>query len=199
MAYSTEPNIFYCSYEHDATLTDEDHIASEDSFYSCPFFNSSDYHQDELLHALIPSSCREEAFSATNPWNENVETEEVYEGEQQPPNSCYGNWLSKYQSVFNGCWEENYGSVGNENDNGSENSEQANPNHQEQNNRHFTHQDEDGEYYNPWSDSWLEYGFENDCSNYGGEEDNAAYSSGLPEVGVCEGLFGYWPCLYRTT
>ncbi|PON72802.1 hypothetical protein PanWU01x14_062710 [Parasponia andersonii] len=212
MAYSREPEVIqptlFCgSYEYEAgpSPTNGDHLPSDGTFYGCPLLNVSGYHQEELLRALIPSSCREEepAF-ASNPWNEAVETEAAYEGEQQPYYG-YGNWLSQYNSVFNGCWEDNYGSVGNaihndENGNDLEKTDSSNPTYQEQCDTRFTRQDEDEENYYTWSccDTWLEYGGEKGFSNYCGEETtDLTYSRGLSEIGVCEGLFGYWPCLYR--
>lgn len=213
MAFSStakviQPTLFCGCYEHEAgpSLTNGDHLPSYGAFYSCPFFNASGYHEEGLLCALIPSSCREEepAF-ACNLWDEAVEFQEAYEGEQQPYNGC-GNWLSQYNSVFNGYWDGNYGSDGNgidsnENGNVLENTGCSNPSDQEQWGSHFACQDEDEENYYPWSCcyyTWLEYGGEKNLSACSWEETtNLTNSRDMPEIGVCEGLFGYWPCLYR--
>lgn len=200
-----QPTLFCGSYHYEADPTNGDHLPADGAFYGYPFFNSSGYHQEGLLQALIPSSCREdEPEFACYPWIKALESEEVYEGEQQPYNSSR-NWLCRYNSIFNGCWEDNYGSFSNEINNNKNNNEMEKTEHSNQSDREwcgsrYTCQDEDEDYYYPWSccDTWLDYGGERDSSHYGGEETtDLTYSRCLPDIGVYEGLFGYWPCLYR--
>lgn len=215
MAYSSfnmnqgdviQPSLPWGSYEYERVLTNGNHFPSDVTFYGCPFFNSSGYHQEGSLQAIISSSpCMEEKPGfPTSPWNNTLETES-YDGERQPYEGCR-NWLSNCNSVLNGCWEDKYGSLGNGSNNNSENMESSNACEEQCGNNSFTRRDDEyaenypatSDYY-PWPccDSWFAYGQENVSLAYSEEETNVAYERVLRDAGVYEGIFGYWPCLYR--
>lgn len=177
--------------------TNGDQLPFDDSWYPCPFFNTSWYHQDEF-------GGREEAADhfTNSLWNET----ETYEREEQPSNG-YGSWLREYNSVFGDCWGDNYVSLGNgvrnnEHDSGDmKNMECSNPSEDQGYDHYEDVENHPASDYDSWScyDSWFHYGGEKDPDNNGGEEEAEATNShhGLHGIEVCEGIFGYWPCLYR--
>lgn len=213
MAYSSHamnegevilPSFSWNSYEYEGVPTNGDHLPSDATFYGCLFFNSSSYYLEGLLQAIIPSPCREEEPGFhTSPWDITLETEESYDGEQQPYNGC-GNWLNDCNSAFNGCWEDNYGSFGNVSNNNLENMENSNPSEEQGESSLTRRDDEDAENhlavcdYDPWSccGSWLTFGWENVSLADDGEGTDVSYERVLHDAEVYEGIFGHWPCLY---
>ena len=49
--------------------------------------------------------------------------------------------------------------------------------------------------YNPWS--YHQYCEDEDSYSYDGDEQRTTYGYPIDEVGLCEGIFGYFPCLLR--
>ncbi|XP_060668954.1 uncharacterized protein LOC132800064 [Ziziphus jujuba] len=190
------PTPFYENY--DIPTTNVDQLPFDDSWYPCPFFNTSSYHQDEFCGR------EEEADHFTSSlWNENGDIDETYEREE-PPSNGYGSWLRECNSVFSDCWGDNYVSLGN----GFHNNEHeggdsrtlvvSNPS--EEQGRYEDTENHPASDYASWScyDSLFHHGGEKDPSNDYGEEAEATNSHhGLPGIEVFEGIFGYWPCLYR--
>ena len=206
MAYSSfdlnepeviQPSLSWISNEYDVSLPNGDYFPSDGTIYASPFFNSSGYHQEGLLRALMPLLCmqEDEPFFASSSWDELSESEEAYGGED---------WLRQCDSVFSYSWQDNYCSPENEIKDSLEKAECLNPS-EEQCESGFACEDEDSESYpaasdyDPWSfcASWLGYGDEKIASDYGLEENDIAYDQRMREVAVYEGIFGYWPCLYQ--
>lgn len=176
----------------DVTATNGDqYLPFDGRWYPCPFFKELGGRDDD------------DNF-ATSPWDENGGTEETYEREGLTYDNGNGNWLRECSSVFGDCWGCDFISPGNEIDHSDCRGAWKTRNGEEERlDGHFScHEDTEnhtaGE-YNSWSccDSWFPNGEENDRYNDGGEEAEATNGHGLREIEVCEGIFGYWPCLYR--
>lgn len=178
------PTLFYGSFDTDATNGDQC-LPSDGTWYRCTFF-------DEL-------GGREGADQfASSPWNDNGGTEETCEREQLPYSNGYGNWLREYNSVFGtDCWGGDHVSPDNEinNEYGDEERFDGHFSSHEDTENHTTASD-----YDSWSccDSWFPYREKKDPYDDSWVETEATTSGlGLHGIEVFEGIFGFWPCLYR--
>lgn len=124
--------------------------------------------------------------------------------EQQLPSNGYENWLSNYGSGFGDCWGDNLFSSGYSN-NGNEyggtllrskDSHQA----EEQYDTDFSYEDAEIEpaafEYSPCYDTCSRY-IEQLFYQYDKQEARLTCSFSQDEMGFCEGILGYWPCLYH--
>ncbi|CAB4284412.1 unnamed protein product [Prunus armeniaca] len=183
----------------------DEHPPSDAIWYPCPFFNPISS-QEGFLDGLTSPSCgTDEADFASSLWNENELAEETYEGEELPYYGC-GNWLREYESSFGQCWGDGYFYHGNgthNNEGDSELKEIEGPRQSEQQHESHLRHEEVTQYghpscdSNPWYDLWLAFGGETETYGWGEQETRITPSYNVPDIGVCESLFGYWPCLYR--
>lgn len=125
--------------------------------------------------------------------------EAAYE-EQQPPSSSYGNWLSNYGSGFCDLFSYGYSTNGNEYGGSlvkAEDSQQAEEPYDIDFSCNGDTENEPAAFdYNPCYDSCSRY-IEELFYQYNEQEARPTYSFGQDEMGFCEGILGYWPCLYR--
>ncbi|KAJ6743298.1 hypothetical protein OIU85_017277 [Salix viminalis] len=168
--------------------------------YPCPPLLSDSPCQEDSFQDFVSSAYSgEEAYYANNP----------YEDEQLPC-SDWRNFGSKYEScfTFGDCWDDDLSSYGNSTDTngngiGLRGREECFLGEEQRDIYSGIYENKENEfsYYddNPWSgyESWFDERKEDTFLNYGGNEHRFAYSYSLDEIGICEGLFGYWPCLTR--
>ncbi|KAF3960048.1 hypothetical protein CMV_015200 [Castanea mollissima] len=176
---------------------DSSSIASNDEgLYSCPVFNPKFSFEEGIFHGFISSLCGTEGDNfISGPWNENGLIEDSYEEEQLAYSdnwnwsSCFSDWQrDNFYSLEDGTLDIGCGSslgkmedfsLGEEHDN------------------YFSyHEDTANQFvsdYNPW----CAYGGEEDSHDYGRQHPRTTYGYNLDDLGLCEGIFGYWPCLFR--
>ncbi|KAF3442053.1 hypothetical protein FNV43_RR15969 [Rhamnella rubrinervis] len=175
------PTLFHGSFNIDAADGDQ-YLPSDGTWYQRTFF-------DEL--------CEREGADhfASSPWNENGRAEETCEREQLPYSNGHGN--------FGDCWGGDHVSPGNEiNGCGGESKKMVGE--EERFDGHFSSYEDTENHtpaidYDSWSscDSWFLNREEQDPYDDSGVEAEATNSSLASHIEVCEGIFGYWPCLYR--
>ena len=182
-----------------------ENLSYDERWHPCLFFSPS-YSQEEFLRGLLSSSCgTEEADFSSSHYNENDPVDEAYEGEEQLPYYTCGNWLSEYEHSFGHCWADGYFSLGNgmqKNEDGSElrkveeDSGRCEQQYESSSGHEVTQEDYPA--LSTWSfDSWFACGGKADSHGYNEQESRTLISYHLPEIAVCESIFGYWPCLYR--
>ncbi|KAM1037796.1 hypothetical protein EV1_032221 [Malus domestica] len=167
-----------------------ENLSSDATWYPWPFVN--------------PVSAQEKYFPSS-PWNGNELAEEAYEDAELSYYGC-GNWLREYQLSFGDCWGDGY-SIANgnrSNEDGAELKEiqdsRQSEQHHENSPEHeeFTQGHSASDLSNPWYDLWCACGGKTESQDYTEQETTRVrYAYDVPETGVCESLFGYWPCLYR--
>lgn len=126
----------------------------------------------------------------------------------EPPLSGWENWKGEYDSCFDCCWGDNF--FFNEDDKDKDNTYcicleklQDSPQSEEECNSSISYSgyaDNHADYdYNPWSGYgfWSRDGEEEDPYNYCRQDLEPTYKSRPDEIGLCESIFGYWPCLLR--
>ncbi|KAK3227712.1 hypothetical protein Dsin_007574 [Dipteronia sinensis] len=177
------PAPFGDSYETDASI-----------FCLCPAFDAISPYQEETDASIF---CLCPAFDAISPSQEAA----AYEGQQQlMPFNGYGNWLSDHGPCYGRSWGDSFFSYSYDSDiNGSSGGTmvKTEDDHQmqAQYESDFSYQEDDENQptfdYNACYDSCIAY-IESEQ-----EEVRPAYRYGLDEVRFCEGMFGYWPCMFR--
>ncbi|GMI84723.1 hypothetical protein HRI_002141600 [Hibiscus trionum] len=125
--------------------------------------------------------------------------ETAYHGqhERQSDSNCR-HWLSEYDSCPGGYWGDYLFQVGGDDDGYKEDYSQSEDQHQSSTSYNhedgFSHPDCD---HNPWC--YHQYREEEDGDSYYnyGEEQRTTSGYRIDEMGLCDGIFGYFPCLLQ--
>ncbi|KAF3952466.1 hypothetical protein CMV_021977 [Castanea mollissima] len=180
-------------------FADSSSVADDgEGLYPCPVFNPDFSFEEGILHGFISSLCgTEEDDFTSRPWNENGLIEDYYEEEQMDYgdywnwSSCFSDWQREnFYSLEDGTQDIGCGSsiLGKMEDYSLG---------EEQHDNYFSyHEDTDNQFvidYNPW----YACRGEEDSHDYGRQQPMTAYDYNLDDMGLCEGIFGYWPCLFR--
>lgn len=192
------PTLFFDSYDIPGVYEDCPPLFEAICYPCPPSLSDSPCQEDYSLDFFSSAYSEEEASYADNPC----------EDEQLPYNNWRDFW-SKYESclTFGDYWDDDLSSYGNSTDtngNGSglrgreecfqgEEQRDIYSGLYENKETQFSYYDD-----SPWSgyQSWFDER-KGDTLYYGGYEHGYAYSNSLDEIGIWEGLFGYWPCLTR--
>ena len=179
-------------------FADSSSIAGNDEgLYSCPVFNPHFSFEEGIFHGFISSLCgTEEDDFTSRPWNENGLIEDYYEEEEMDYgdnwnwSSCFSDWQREnFYSLEDGTQDIGCGGILGKMEDYSLGEEQHD-------NYLSYHEDTDNQFvsdYNPW----YAYGGEEDSHGYGRQQPITAYDYNLDDMGLCEGIFGHWPCLFR--
>ncbi|KAJ6698316.1 hypothetical protein OIU79_011765 [Salix purpurea] len=193
------PTLFFDSYDIPGVYEDCPQFFEAICFPCPPLLSDSPCQEDSFQDFVSSAYSGEEAYYANNP----------YEDEQLPC-SNWRNFGSKYEScfTFGDCWDDDLSSYGNSTDTngngiGLRGREECFLGEEQRDiySGIYENKENDFSYYddNPWSgyESWFDERKGDTFLNYGGNEHRYACSYSLDEIGICEGLFGYWPCLTR--
>lgn len=167
-----------------------------EDLYHCPVFDPNVPFQEGILDLMSSLYGTQEVDFSSRPWEENGLTEEVYEEEQL---AYDGNW--NWPSCFSDCQGENFFSLEEDTQDivcGSSSWKMEDFSHGEELHDSYFSYHEDGENwsvcdYYPWNAYKGEEEFHDFCR----QEPRIPYDYNLDEMRLCEGIFGYWPCLFR--
>lgn len=127
---------------------------------------------------------------------------QVQQGRESEYDCCC--WLPEYDSCCGGYWADSLFSGGSysSDDDGcndlvvkTEDSNQSEDQYQGYTSHCENEVSHPGCDYNPWS--YYQYREDEDSDNFDRDEPRTTYGYRMDEVGLCEGIFGYFPCLLR--
>ncbi|KAK9289689.1 hypothetical protein L1049_007847 [Liquidambar formosana] len=167
-------------------------------FYPRPTLDPNSPPQEELPHE------KEEADFTNRGQNENGLTEGTHGGEQLHYTG-WENWPSEYDFCSGGCWGEDFvshghGTCDNRYGSGLEKTDYFYQTEEQLDSFYSYYEGMDeqaGCDHNTWSGLGYEYGYEEDSWDYGRQEPKPTYGYSQDALGLCESVFGYWPCLFR--
>lgn len=184
MTTSTTPHIQGAAITKDyPTVFGDGYVTAETYHNTTPLFDAICY--------PYPASASDNPISSLQ--------EAAYDGNQLSHNGGKHR-QSNYDSGFGSCWGDklfsyNYGPNGNEDSVRTEEPYQNEEHYDTDFSYHEDNVNQPAFDYNACYESCSDY--IDDIFTYTEKEPRPTYGSSLEEMGFCEGVFGYWPRLYR--